>query len=210
MSVLKYTIPEISAYSILSAAVETKDGYRFSFDATDPSKSYMVEETKQDDCPIFYQAMRVLGYNEKDLDASEKLRDVFVFIDFSGIFDRKPVGKVLEAQRKAEYMFRPEGINIFFGKQEYRYIAFERSASMSRHSRLSFVREDVYEPLRERMMLGMNIGQCQLSKLYAYNALLFTDGRRYQDDGLLSPEHIVVIDNPKSIVKNAFLSLPWC
>ena len=53
------------------------------------------------------------------------------------------------------------------------------------------------------MMLGMNIGQCQLSKLYAYNALLFTDGRRYQDDSLLSVKHIVVIDNPKSIVKNA-------
>lgn len=200
MSALKYTIPEISAYSILSAAVETKNGYRFSFDATDPSRSYMVEETKQDDCPIFYQAMRVLGYNENDSDASEKMRDVFVFIDFSGIFDRKPVGKVLEAQKKAEYMFRPEGISIFFGKQEYRYIAFERSASMSRHSRLSFVREDIYKALRERMMLGMNIGQCQLSKLFAYNALLFTDGRRYRDDSLLSAEHIVVIDNPKSIV----------
>ena len=51
-------------------------------------------------------------------------------------------------------------------------------------------------------MLGMNIGQCQLSKLYAYNALLFTDGRRYRGDGLLTAEHIVVIDNPKSIVKN--------
>ena len=203
MSALKYTIPEISAYSILSAAVETKNGYRFSFDATDPSRSYMVENTKQDDCPIFFQAMRILGYNEKDLDASEKLRDVFVFIDFSGIFDRKPVGKVLVAQKKAEYMFRPEGINIFFGKQEYRYIAFERSASMSRQSRLSFVREDIYEALRERMMLGMTIGQCQLSKLYAYNALLFTDGRRYRNESLLSAEHIVVIDNPKSIVKNA-------
>jgi len=203
MSFFKYTIPEISAYSILSTAVETKNGYHFSFDATDPSKSYMVEETKQDDCPIFYQAMRALGYNEKDLHASEKLRDVFVFIDFSGIFDRKPVGKVLEAQKKAEYMFRPEGINIFFGKQEYRYIAFERSASMSRHSRLSFIREDIYESLRERMMLGMTIGQCQLSKLYAYNALLFTDGRRYPDYSLLSAEHIVVINNPKSIVKDA-------
>ena len=95
MSALKYSIPEISAHGILSAAVETENGYRFSFDATDISKSYLVEETKQDDCPIFYQAMRVLGYNEKNSDSSEKLRDVFVYIDFSGIFDRKPVGKVL-------------------------------------------------------------------------------------------------------------------
>jgi hypothetical protein len=50
------------------------------------------------------------------------------------------------------------------------------------------------------MMLGMNIGKCQLSKLYAYNALLFTSGRRIENNALLSDERIIVIDNPESIV----------
>ena len=145
MKALKYTIYEISAHSILSAAIKTEDGYRFAFDATEPSKECFLEETRQDDCPIFYQAMRILGFNAPFAGVSDQLRDVFVYIDFSGIFDRSPVGKALEAQEKAEYMFRPEGIHLHFGRGESRYLAFERSASMSRNSRISFVREDVYD-----------------------------------------------------------------
>ena len=198
----KYIIPEISAQSILACARQTGDGYRFYFDTTDPSKEYLVERTLQDDCPIFYQAMLVLGKNPDNEIISDELGDIFVYIDFSGIFDRKAVGKVLEQQRIAEYMFRPEGIKMNFGKEDHVYIAFERSASMSRENRLAFVRADVYEALRERMMLGMNIGDCQLSKLYAYNALLFTSGTRYSNTNILSDKKIIVIKNPQSIVKN--------
>ncbi|MBQ8238397.1 MAG: hypothetical protein IJZ39_09655, partial [Oscillospiraceae bacterium] len=74
---------------------------------------------------------------------------------------------------------------------------------MSRNSKLCFVREDLYEPLKERMMLGMTIGECQLSKLYAYNGLLFTGGRRIDSSGLLNDKRIIVIDNPKSVIPNA-------
>ena len=199
----KYIIPEISAQSLITSAQKTDDGYRFYFDTTEPSKEYLIENTMQDDCPIFYQAMLVLGEkpNEANL-VSDKLRDVFVYVDFSGIFDRKAVGKVLEYQQIAEYMFKPEGITLNFGKEDKRYVAFERSASMSRECKLSFVRADIYDALRERMMLGMNIGKCQLSKLYAYNALLFTSGTRYYDESVLSNKRIIVIKNPKTTIKN--------
>ena len=199
----KYIIPEISAQSLITSAQKTDDGYRFYFDTTEPSKEYLIENTMQDDCPIFYQAMLVLGEkpNEANL-VSDKLRDVFVYVDFSGIFDRKAVGKVLEYQQIAEYMFKPEGITLNFGKEDKRYVAFKRSASMSRECKLSFVRADIYDALRERMMLGMNIGKCQLSKLYAYNALLFTSGTRYYDESVLSDKRIIVIKNPKTTIKN--------
>ena len=198
----KYIIPEISAQSIIASARQTGDGYSFYFDTTDPSKEYLVERTLQDDCPIFYQAMLVLEKKTDSAVLSDALSDVFVYIDFSGIFDRKPVGRVLEHQKVAECMFRPEGIRINFGNLNDRYIAFERSASMSRENRLTFVRTDVYEPLRERMMLGMNIGNCQLSKLYAYNALLFTSGARYNNTSILSDKKIIVIKNPQSTIEN--------
>ena len=198
---VKYLISEISALDIISSSKEKNGEYSFYFDTTEISKEYMVKETLQDDCPIFYQAMCILeGENFQPSAVCEKLRDVFVYIDFSGIFDRKPVGKVLEWQQKAEFMFKPEGITLNFGKENIRFVAFERSASMSRENRLSFVRADIYEALKERMMLGMNIGKCQLSKLYAYNALLFTSGRRIENDALLSDKIIIVIDNPESIV----------
>ena len=200
----KYIIPGISAQSIIASAKQREDGYSFYFDTTDMSKEYLVEDTLQDDCPIFYQAMLVLSEDPDRAEfVSDKLRDVFVYVDFSGIFDRKAAGRVLDYQNIAEYMFRPEGITLNFGKEDKRYIAFERSASMGRANQLSFIRADVYEPLRERMMLGMNIGKCQLSKLYAYNALLFTSGKRYKDsDAILNDKKIIVIKNPESVIEN--------
>ena len=139
----RYTISEISAMTLLSS-VEEKDGkFDVSYDAAEPSREYLVKWTQQDDCPMFHQAMRILKGDERfgyaDRDA---LSEVFVYIDFSGIFDRQSVGKVTELQRKAEWLFRPEGIRICLRVQTHRYIAFERSASMSRNSKLCFVRED--------------------------------------------------------------------
>ncbi len=202
MSNLKYIIPELSAQSILATAREVEGGYCFYLDATDPSREHLVEYTHQDDCPMFYQAMLALGKRAESSGVSDALRDIFVYVDFSGIFDRKPVGRVLEQQSLAEYLFRSGGITLNFGGVDHRYVAFERSASMSRNNRLSFVRSDIVDALKERMMLGMEIGQCQLSKLYAYNALLFTSGDRHQDDNLLSEKRIIVIQNPRSTVPN--------
>ena len=80
----KYIIPEISAQIIIASARQTGDGYSFYFDTTDPSKEYLVERTLQDDCPIFYQAMLVLGKKTDSAVLSDALSDVFVYIDFSG------------------------------------------------------------------------------------------------------------------------------
>ena len=49
----KYIIPQISAQSIIASAKQKGDGYSFYFDTTDVSKEYLVEDTLQDDCPIF-------------------------------------------------------------------------------------------------------------------------------------------------------------
>ena len=192
--VFRYTIPEISAITLLSS-IEEKDGrFDIVYDAAEPSREYLVKWTQQDDCPMFHQAMRLLKGDERlGYDDREALSEVFLYVDFSGIFDRRPVGRVAELQKKAEWMFRLEGIRLCLRVQTHRYVAFERSASMSRNSKLCFVREDVYEPLKERMMLGMTIGQCQLSKLYAYNGLLFTGGQRIDSSGLLNDKRIIVI-----------------
>ena len=202
---LKYIIPELSAQSIIAAAKKKGDGYSFYLDLSEPSREHLVDYTLQDDCPIFYQAMMILGADPKqEYHVSKRLKDVFAYIDFSGIYDRKAAGKVLELQEIAKYMFRPEGVIMNFGGADHRFVAFERSASMSRGNRLSFVRAEMYEALQERMTLGMSIGQCQLSKLYAYNALLFTSGTRITLAGadLFTRPRIVVVPNVKSVIPN--------
>lgn len=205
MRLQQYSILQISARTILNCAKKTENGYRFYFDTDAETNRSLVNKTIQDDCALYRQLLHLLGKDDRSklglvVDALEQ---ALVYLDFSGIFDRRAVGHVKELQELAEWLFRPEGIELDFGRGPVRFVAFERSASMSRENKLSFIRADLFEPMWERMTLGMAIGECQLSKLYAYNGLMFTNGRVISSDFFpMDAEHIVVVDNPTSIVKD--------
>ena len=153
---------------------------------------------------LFRQILSVLDI-DPDNDggkASEALCDVIFYADFTGIFDRTSNSSYYTLlRRKAEALFRPEGVMIDFGSGSRRYLAFERSQSMSRDGVLTFLREDVFDAVNERIMLGMKVGRCQLSKLYAYKGLMFSDGVRI--DGLgLNANSVIVVDNPVFTVRD--------
>ena len=61
MAKQKYVIRQISALGIISASKGENGDRRFFFDATDTSKKYLVEETKQDDCE--YVVFPVANFN---------------------------------------------------------------------------------------------------------------------------------------------------
>lgn len=208
MLLKRYSIYQFSARTLLSEATKTEDGFKFHFDIEAASNSHAITKTVQSDCGMYRQLYLALHGKEpgNSFDESDALLQAIIYLDFTGVFDRHPVGWVKELQRRAEWMFRPEGIQIDFGKETFRFVAFERSASMSRENKLSFVRADLFEPMWERMTLGMEIRQCQLSKLYAYNGLLFSDGRRIEAGDYkgfrMDADHIIVVDNPRSMVKD--------
>lgn len=210
VSQLKYQIHELSARAIMRYAVEVSNGvytYNLSEDATNRCISFSAP-TVQDDCALFYQIMCVLHGDDFKMpvgvDIIPDLSDILITVDFSGIFDRQAAQKkYIDRQIQAESMFRPDGIMLDFGKGLYKYLAFERSASMSRNSRLSFIRTDFYEPVRRRIMLDMQIELCQLSKLYAYNGLMLTSGFRIPDMSIWDATRIVVVDNPVTPVYEA-------
>ena len=204
MKVKQYSIYQISARTILNCARKTEDGYHFYFDVNDETNQPAIRKTMQDDCAMFHQLLPLTDVpGEPALPEEDKLLSFLVYLDFTGIFDRKPTGQAKELQELAEWLFRPEGIEFVFWRGPVAFRAFERSASMSRNNRLSFVRADLYDTLWERMTLGMKIGNCQLSKLYAYNGLMFTSGREIDKHSFhMDADHIIVVDNPRSIVKN--------
>ncbi len=179
----------------------------YSFDLTAAQTSSVIMgngNTMQEDNAIFFQAMCVLHGDKYQSPTEDEdiydLSDVLLYLDFAGIFDKNADNpKVGLKQKKTESMFRPEGITLDFGHGAMKFLAFERSGSMSRNAKLSFVRADVYDELRRRMMVGMNIGNCQLSKLYAYNGLLFSSGTRIESNMLWDKDSIVVIDNPTAV-----------
>ncbi|MDD4415032.1 MAG: hypothetical protein PHR14_10930, partial [Oscillospiraceae bacterium] len=201
---------ELSARAIMRYAIEVSGGvykYNLTEDATNRCISFSAP-TVQDDCALYYQIMCVLHGDDFKMPVGAEvipdLSDILITVDFSGIFDRNATTKkYIDRQIQAESMFRPDGITLDFGKGAYQYLAFERSASMSRNSRLSFIRADFYEPVRKRIMLDMQIGMCQLSKLYAYNGLMLTRGFRISDMTIWDEKRIVVVDNPVTPVYEA-------
>lgn len=180
---VRYRIFTMSAAALMAYAQEGAEGYytfALNVKATEKCK-VQASLHEQQDCALFFQAMCVLHEDSYQMPTEDTLvsdlSDVICYVDFSNIFDRNAAqNRHAIRQKKAESMFRPEGITLDFGAGPHRYVAFERSNSMSRKSQLSFVREDFYEPLRQGIMLDMEIGPCQLSKLYTYNGLMPSGG----------------------------------
>ena len=203
-----YQIYELSARAVMSYAAEQDGVYTFALNrsATEHCKVPGAKH-EQDSCAMFHQLMYQLhgeGWRERSDEKVTSLSDVLFYMDFAGIFDRRGTGKTQQARReKARDMFRPEGITLDFGSGLHRYVAFERSASMSRQSRLSFIRADLYEPMRQRIMLNMELDRCQLSKRYAYNGLMFSSGTRVDGIRIDKKHRVIVIDNPTKRVERA-------
>lgn len=203
-----YQIYELSARAVMSYAAEKDGVYIFALNrsATEHCKVPGAKH-EQDSCAMFHQLMYQLhgeGWRERGDEKVTLLSDVLFYMDFAGIFDRRGTGRTQQARReKARDMFRPEGITLDFGSGPHRYVAFERSVSMSRQSRLSFIRADLYEPMRQRIMLNMELDRCQLSKLYAYNGLMFSSGTRVDGIRIDKKHRVIVIDNPTKRVERA-------
>ena len=202
MPLVKYRIYELSARAVISYGRQQECAYAFHLSAAETEKCKSLSAPhEQDDNALFYQIMCVLRGDAFTGTPSghlvTDLSDIIFYMDFSGIFDRSGARKKhLIRQEKAKALFRPEGIRLDFGSGPHRYLAFERSGSMSRQTRLSFIREDFYDTVRRRIMMDMTIGDCQLSKLYVYNGLMLSSGIRIDGIGIDQPHRVVVVDNP--------------
>ena len=208
MPLVKYKIYELSARAVINYGRQQEGTYAFHLSAaeTERCKSLSVPH-EQDDNALFYQIMCVLHGDaftgRPGGQLVTDLSDIIFYMDFSSIFDRSGARKKYRVrQEKAKALFRSEGVSLDFGSGPHRYLAFERSGSMSRQARLSFIREDFYDAVRRRIMMDMTIGDCQLSKLYAYNGLMLSSGIRIDGIGIDRPHRVVVIDNPTRTERN--------
>ena len=208
MPLMKYRIYELSARAVISYGRQQDGTYTFHLSAAETEKCKSLSAPhEQDDNALFYQIMCVLHGDaftgRPGGQLVTDLSDIIFYMDFSGIFDRSGARKKYRIrQEKAKALFRPEGVSLDFGSGPHRYLTFERSGSMSRQARLSFIREDFYDAVRRRIMMDMTIGDCQLSKLYAYNGLMLSSGIRIDGIGIDQPHRVVVIDNPTRTERN--------
>lgn len=199
----RYKIYQLSAKALASYAEEKENDvyeYKLSAAATERCKTYTAKH-EQSDNALFHQIMCVIKGEDFKIDDEinlvTDLSDVIFYIDFKDIFDRDSDGEIYKRrQAKCKSMFRPNGIELDFGKGPVRYVTFEHSNSMGRLSRHAFIRQDICDEVRKRIMLDMKVGMCQLSKLYSYVGLMFSDGTRIDGIEIDKPHRVIVVDNP--------------
>lgn len=196
----RYRIYLLSAKSILSYAKEEGGTVTIALNRDATRRCVVQGRQEQEENALFFQIQCALqgdGFAfPKEPGVIEDLSTVLCYVDFSGIFDRSPASpRVARLQALAEAMFRPEGVTLDLGDGPRQYAAFERSNSMSRQGRLSFLRVDLWETVHRRIMLDLELGQCQLSKLYAYNGLMLSTGTRVEGIDIDRPHRVIVVDN---------------
>lgn len=211
MVIQRYRIYELSARAVMSYATEENGIYKYDLDAAAVDHCLVSSAAhEQDSNALFFQILCKLyggGYREVILeDVSEELSEIIFYMNFQKVFDTRGLRQREKIrQKKAEAMFRRSGITLDFGHGSHRYFAFERSGSMSRKSVLSFIREDFYEPIRKRIMLDLESKSCQLSKLYAYNGLMLSSGKRIEGISIEKKHRVIVVDNPKLTTDREFM-----
>lgn len=196
----RYRIYLLSAQSILSYAKEEGGAVTIALNRDATRRCVVSDRQEQEENALFFQIQCALhgdGFTPtEEPGVVEDLSAVLCYVDFSGIFDRSPASpRVARLQALAEELFRPEGVTLDLGDGPRQYAAFERSNSMSRQGRLSFLRADLWETVRRRIMLDLELGQCQLSKLYAYNGLMLSTGTRVEGMEIDRPHRVIVVDN---------------
>lgn len=196
----RYRIYLLSAQSILSYAKEEDGVVTIALNRDATRRCVVSDRQEQEENALFFQIQCALHGDRftpsEEPGVVEDLSAVLCYVDFSGIFDRSPASpRVARLQTLAETMFRPEGVTLDLGDGPRQYAAFERSNSMSRMGRLSFIRADLWETVRRRIMLDLELGQCQLSKLYAYNGLMLSTGARVEGIEIDRPHRVIVVDN---------------
>ena len=196
----RYRIYLLSAQSILSYAKEEGGAVSIALNRDATRRCVVSDRQEQEENALFFQIQCALhgdGFTPtEESGVVEDLSAVLCYVDFSGIFDRSPASpRVARLQTLAEELFRPEGVTLDLGDGPRQYAAFERSNSMSRMGRLSFIRADLWETVRRRIMLDLELGRCQLSKLYAYNGLMLSTGARVEGIEIDRPHRVIVVDN---------------
>ena len=196
----RYRIYLLSAKSILSYAKEEGGAVSIALNRDATRRCVVQGRQEQEENALFFQIQCALhgdGFTPtEEPGVVEDLSTVLCYVDFSGIFDQNGISpRVARLQALAEELFRPEGVTLDLGDGPRQYVAFERSNSMSRQGRLSFLRADLWETVRRRIMLDLELGQCQLSKLYAYNGLMLSTGARVEGVEIDRPHRVIVVDN---------------
>lgn len=211
-----YEILTLDAAVILAEGKKTEDGssYRFELDLNDPMlrERAVIKVENQADCALFRQIRIAAGKND-DSDPRTLIGDL-IYLDFENVFkdrinSRNPLHEILEEEKSTDEIkhvidargeaLMDTGLYIKMkGEVKTRqFYPFDKSGSMSRTGRISFIYSELYKNVDERIRMGMDFSRIDVtpSKYYSYRGLYMTDGRLINSLKLNNETVIVIADD---------------
>ena len=140
------------------------------------------------------------GISYIDLADSRKIDKALIFVDCTGVIKQGMLEKTDNEDAKLtadEKVFLEKsrsifinGITINYGEETIHYIPFDKSNSMSKKNKISFIDERLYEPLNKRLLFDIDFKatkyQLVLSKFFAYKGLYMSSSVRMDTEYLLN------------------------
>ncbi|MBP3241451.1 MAG: hypothetical protein J6M92_13065 [Oribacterium sp.] len=184
----------------------------FCFDTR--NRYYYQQVVKQtadfDECPLYHQILKSKTFEKSNADIKDRddwLLDKLVILDMSRIFRGQAFAgnedsKRSEKPQEKVKVLMEEGLDIIFEKgRKAHMFPFDKSGNMSRKSRITFINEDYYDELNERLNLGIDFSKISvtLSKYYAYRGLYLTSSKRIVSNELkITPETLVILKDERT------------
>ena len=198
---------------------------RFDLSRYSADREIILHTDYQQTNALFWQLSTILRSEIKseverkklDNDPEGILEHALVYIDFHSIFHREDFfdenriakrdtlskeallknDKVVRAYKLIKMFDR--GIELSFdGSIYHRFLPFDKSASMTRHSVISFINAELQKRVEPRLMLGMNLSDANIrveaSKYCSYRGLYLTTSTRV-DSLKLNEETVVVLSD---------------
>lgn len=170
------------------------------------------QEEDMEECPVFHQFYKEIesrcSEDEKFEITSTTLLNKMLVMDFDNIFmpfdesASESVKDYKELLQECAKDIIENGFDIYAEESDIpvHMVAFDKSGNMSRKSRISFIDENYYYALNERLNLGMDFSgiEIQESKYYAYRGLYLSSSKRIEhEDFDITPETLVIIQDER-------------
>lgn len=187
----------------------------YSFDYTD-SRDYHYYISDIDTLKnnaLLYQLSKVISGKSYNYDEAS-INTALVFVDFNMLFSTKtglgssissknsytkeellPTSKTINDNYRLQTMFR-DGFQIKYSKTNIiTYVPFERSQSMAKNCKTSFIAKELYDEINSRLHLDIPFyhKKLVLSKFFAYKGLYLSSANRVENKDLILNEETVVI-----------------
>lgn len=170
-----------------------------------------------DECPLYHQIIfsdtfkKNLKKKNIDVKSDMWLREILLIVDFGDIFlpsqskKQHRIAQKKDLQRKAKSLIE-KGLDLKYPDctsviRKVHMVPFDKSGNMSRKSCITFINEEYYKEMNQRLNLGIDFSNMNviLSQYYAYRGLYLSSSKRVKYNVIeITPETIIIMkDNRK-------------